>query len=110
MWRRIISAKFDIDDWGCFTRESSRPYGRSLWKKLIQRKVNFLECTKWKVGRGNRVRSWEDKWMEEDTLMAHFPHNYTIVQQKNIKICDSLAVNSSRGKEWQVLVSRLLND
>lgn len=48
--------------------------------------------------------------MEEDTLMAHFPHNYTIVQQKNIKICDSLAVNSSRGKEWQVLVSRLLND
>lgn len=58
------------------TRESSRPHGKNLWKQFTQRKENFQEYIRWKVGKRDGVRLWEDQWLEEGTLRARFPHIY----------------------------------
>lgn len=41
MWRRTIATKYDRDDSGCFTKGSSRSYGKSLWKKIDLGQKNF---------------------------------------------------------------------
>lgn len=48
--------------------------------------------------------------MEGGTIRVCFPHIYAMVQQKDIKVCDSLVENYSSEKELQAIVLRNLND
>lgn len=39
--RRITAVKYDRDDSGYFTKVSSRPRGKNLWKKIGRGRENF---------------------------------------------------------------------
>lgn len=54
--------------------------------KIGCRRHQFLECVKWKIGRGNRIHFWDDVWIEEGSLKNLFPRKYVIAQRKNMMV------------------------
>lgn len=65
---------------------------------------------RWRVGRGDTVRFWENQWLDGGTLREQFPKIYIIAQQKGVNICDYHTREIGEGREWHVLVSRNLNN
>ena len=46
---------------------------RSPWKAISSLYVEFYQLVSFKVGKGDRVRFWEDRWEGEDSLKSLFP-------------------------------------
>lgn len=69
----------------------------------------FQECIKWKVGKENRVRLWEDQWLESGTLGGQYSQIFAIAQKKDAKIYDFIMDVEGDERVWQVFVSRNLN-
>lgn len=66
--RKVITTKFDNDKRGWFTRVESRPHEKDLWKKFGLGRHKFQACIRWKVGKGYRVKLYEDQWLEGGNL------------------------------------------
>ena len=64
----------------------------------------------WKVGRGDKFRFWEDRWLESEALlMEKYSRLYQISCQQNQTIMQ-LRSNSSSGWEWSFNWRRPLFD
>lgn len=50
LWRKIIAAKFGVEENGWFTCAALQSHGKSLWKRIGARKMRFQHCMRWKVG------------------------------------------------------------
>lgn len=69
LWRRVIAVKFGIDERGWFTKGVTRDLMGRLRKKIGEGRDGFQEFVRWMAGKGDRVRPWEDKWLESVTSM-----------------------------------------
>lgn len=49
---------------GGFWGVMGRIYGLGLWRKISVGSGKFLECVRWKLGRGSKIRFWLDEWIE----------------------------------------------
>ena len=55
----------------------------------------------WKVGSGDKIRFWEDRWLDGDTtLLAKYPRLYLISCQHNQTI-QEMGVQEVNGWEWK---------
>lgn len=83
-------------------------HGRSLWKKIGEGKEKFLNCIRWKVGKGDRLNFWKDNWMEGGSLMSQFPQIYSIALNREARISDYHYGEIGAEGEWQVEMTRTL--
>ena len=51
----------------------TRGFFRSPWKAISSMYGDFRQMVSFKVGKGDKVRFWEDKWDGEDTFKRLFP-------------------------------------
>lgn len=52
-----------------------------FWQGLLKSKEPFLSCCSFLVGKGDRTRFWEDKWLKKENLG---PRLYSISLDHNI--------------------------
>ena len=64
----------------------------------------------WKVGRGNHIKFWEDRWLrEEESLAEKFPRLYSISLQQH-QLISSMGMRQDREWEWNFAWRRALFD
>ncbi|GMP42812.1 hypothetical protein CsSME_00012420 [Camellia sinensis var. sinensis] len=54
------------------------PHGRGLWKGIWLGWTEFWDRTRIKVGVGDRIHFWQDRWCSEVPLVSIFPMVYAI--------------------------------
>ena len=62
-----------------------------------------------KVGKGYRVRLWEDSWCSEVPLRDLFPRLYSLARLKEAKVME-VWENSEQGGGWNLCFERPFNE
>ena len=62
-----------------------------------------------KVGKGNRVLFWMDKWCGNEALSQTFPQLFTLAGHKNAKVCEVWDSSLGQGG-WNLSLARDFND
>lgn len=66
-----MARNFGLED-GWDIRLNREPYGRSLWRGIMQYCHLFQEGMTYEVGEGSRIRFWTDVWCGERSLKHDF--------------------------------------
>ena len=59
-----------------------------VWKTIKNGWEDFKDKISFKVGSGNRVKFWKDKWCEDMPLRDSFPDLYSITSSKDAWVVD----------------------
>jgi len=121
-WKEIIESKY-----GSGTDQSPIPikYQSWWWRDLI--KVCGEESSmgwfhkeiKWKIGVGDKIRFWEDSWVNNNSLKSIYPRLYALSVDQGLKVkevgswVDSVWIWNLRwrrpGFEWEVALQEELS-
>ena len=96
--------------------EAHRDNHESIWwrdLKLVFQNVQGVEMhnsIEWRPGRGDRIKFWEDKWIDgEESLAAKYPRLYLISCQQN-HLIQHMGGNKEADWEWNFSWRRPLFD
>ena len=64
---------------------------RSLWKAISSLYEDFYQRVSFKVGKGDKVRFWEDRWEGEDTFKRLFPSLFRL---------STIEITRGRSHKW----------
>ncbi|RVW34362.1 Transposon TX1 uncharacterized 149 kDa protein [Vitis vinifera] len=109
LWKKAIGVKYGQEGCGWRTKEVCGPYGVGLWKEIMKEAEWCWESMDLKVGKGNRVLFWMDKWCGNEALSQTFPQLFTLAGHKNAKVCE-VWDSSLRQGGWNLSLARDLND
>lgn len=88
MWHSSIVTKYgrdgDVNGWNAKIGE--RILSTCPWKNISRLYPRFIPFTRYDVGRGDRIKFWEDKLWAEDVLASKFPRIYSISSNKGLPI------------------------
>ena len=104
LWAKVLESKYG--GWRGLA-EAGRAGHKSLWWRDLQKAFSsshqgqlIQRGMKWKVGSGDQIKFWEDKWTgEEEALAEKYPRLYLISSQKNQTI-RSMGMHKDIGWEW----------
>ncbi|KHN06883.1 hypothetical protein glysoja_048270, partial [Glycine soja] len=114
LWAKVLDSKYG--GWRGLP-EVDRTGHKSIWWRDLQ-KVLFSTNSgqliqkgfKWKVGSGDHIKFWEDKWTgEEESLAEKYPRLYSISLQQH-KLIKSMGMYQDMGWEWNFTWRRALFD
>ena len=108
-WRVFISLKFGTKTGGWFTKEVRRSYGIRLWKEILKEISHLNLNCRFVVGKGDRLRFWEDNWCSEIPLCDLYPRLYSLAGSKDVKVME-VSENSEQGAGWNPCFERPFND
>ncbi|GJR40948.1 hypothetical protein Tco_1216632 [Tanacetum coccineum] len=71
----------------------------SLWTRVMKAihgedgkiGINFFDFMRLKLGNGNNISFWNDKWIDDNTLQNLFPRIYALENNKQVSISMKLA-------------------
>ena len=84
----MIGVKYGQEGCGWKTKEVCGPFGVGLWKEIMKEVDWCWENIVFKVGKGNRVLFWTDKWCGNEALAQSYPQLFTLAGHKNAKVCE----------------------
>jgi len=107
LWTRVLESKYD--GWRNLD-EPGRAGHQSVWWRDLKQAFNhshqgviIQNNMRWKVGGGDKIKFWEDKWFhQEDTLAERYPRLYLISSQQNHTI-RQMGSHKDMGWEWNFL-------
>ncbi|RVW22247.1 LINE-1 reverse transcriptase-like [Vitis vinifera] len=109
LWKKAIGVKYGQEGCGWRTKEVCGPYGVGLWKEIMKEVDWCWESMDLKVGKGNRVLFWMDKWCGNEALSQSFPQLFTLAGHKNAKVCEVWDSSLGQGG-WNLSLARDFND
>ena len=86
LWHRIIKSKYGIDSNGWDTKQIDKVSCRNPWREISKGYNSFLQCCRFSVGNGEKIRFWEDLWLKEGILKDLFPRLSSLSRRKNQSI------------------------
>ena len=90
LWYKVIKSKFGLHPNQWDSRVVERGTFRNPWKAISSLYGEFLQMVSFKVGNGNNVRFWEDKWLGKKPLEELFPSLFRLSSSKSRPISDFL--------------------
>lgn len=75
-------------------------YGMSLWQSIVNFSKTVLNCCKWVVGRGSKVRFWQDVWYEDERFQTRFPLTFAIARDKELSV--EKASGDASSSAWEI--------
>ena len=84
-------------------------HGCGVWKGIMLGWDGFSTHLRHKVGRGDKVRLWHDKWCGDVTLKESFPVLYDCASNQAATISEVLVRENGR-VAWNVTFARNFND
>ncbi|RVX18007.1 putative serine/threonine protein kinase IREH1 [Vitis vinifera] len=109
LWKTAIGVKYGQEGCGWRTKEVCGPYGVGLWKEIMKEADWCWENMDFKVGKGNRVLFWTDKWCGNEALSQTFPQLFTLAGHKNAKVYEVWDSSLGQGG-WNLSLARDFND
>ena len=109
LWKTVIGVKYGQEGGGWKTKEVCGPFGVGLWKDIMKEVDWCWENIEFKVGKGNRVLFWMDKWCGNEALSQSFPQLFTLAGHKNAKVCEVWDSSMGQGG-WNLRLARDFND
>jgi len=97
-----IFAKWD--KLGVLDRES-HPKGSIIWNKMIKTRSTLSQGIIWKLGKGDKIRFWEDNWLGEGPL-ANRKNNTTkerVVNHFGSLVSNFITTQSQSQRLWKNL-------
>lgn len=73
-----------------------------MWFGVVEKdqvgKQNFIDCVKWKLGMGDKIRFWKDEWTGRGKFEDQFSRIFAIATLENMKVVHACNEgNESRG-------------
>ncbi|RVW34075.1 Transposon TX1 uncharacterized 149 kDa protein [Vitis vinifera] len=109
LWKTVIGVKYGQEGGGWKTKEVCGPFGVGLWKEIMKEVDWCWENIVFKVGKGNRVLFWTDKWCGNEALAQSYPQLFTLAGHKNAKVCEVWDSSMGQGG-WNLRLTRDFND
>ncbi|RVW55063.1 hypothetical protein CK203_066961 [Vitis vinifera] len=109
LWKKAIGVKYGQEGCGWRTKDVCGPYGVGMWKEIMKEADWCWESMDLKVGKGNRVLFWMDKWCGNEALSQTFPQLFTLAGHKNAKVCEVWDSSLGQGG-WNLSLARDFND
>ena len=86
-------------------------YGCGLWRSIRKGWEIFNKNVQYKVGVGDRVKFWTDRWCGDLSLQLAFPVLYNFAANREASIESSLICQGAGdGRTWDVRFNRGPND
>ncbi|KAK9927793.1 hypothetical protein M0R45_024959 [Rubus argutus] len=109
LWHIVIRSKYGLKENGwdanCVVRGSSR----NPWRDISSGIDTFLGRCLLAVGKGDKVRFWEDTWLGHNSLMSLFPRLFHLSRFRNSTI-DNFVDPSIYPLNWDFGFRRNLSD
>ena len=64
-------------------------YGVGVWKAIRNDWEDLKVRMRFKVGSGNRVKFWKDRWCGDVSLRDVFPNLFSIAYSKDARLADA---------------------
>ena len=114
LWTRVLNSKYggwrNLEETGnsakqcVWWRDVKQAFNQSQQGLVIQNNM------RWKVGDGEKVRFWTDKWInQEESPAERYPKLFIISSQQNHTI-RQMGTQNDTGWEWNFSWRRLLFD
>ena len=107
--RAFISLKYGIEASAWFPKGVRGSYGVSIWKEILKEAPQLKVNSSFKVGKGDRMRFWEDSCCSEVRLCDLFPRLYSLARSKEAKVME-VWENSEQGGGWNLCFERPFYD
>ena len=106
LWARILMSKYGGWNTLCCGRNKAdySPWWKDLKNVFQPHHRNCISNNlKWKLGDGNTIKFWKDKWREEDdlSLQEKYPTLFQVSTQQNQNI-NSMGILSGSNWEWKI--------
>ena len=105
LWKRVLVGKYGQEDEGWCTNGVRGGYGVRVWKAIRNGWEDFKVRMRFKVGSGNRVKFWNDRWCGDLPLRDAFSNFFSITSSKDVWVADAWD-----GGSWNPRFIRQLND
>ncbi|RVW42180.1 putative ribonuclease H protein [Vitis vinifera] len=109
LWRLMIEVKYGQEEFGWRTKEARGTYGVGVWKEIMKEAKWCWENTKFKVGKGTKVKFWSDQWCGNERLSHSFPQLYEMAVNRNATV-NEMWDHSSGSGGWNLRFHRDFND
>ncbi|KAL5721090.1 hypothetical protein ACHQM5_013694 [Ranunculus cassubicifolius] len=109
LWARIIIERYGIDKAGWYTVKKLSTHGSSVWRAIMGCSQFIKENVTFKVGRGDMIQFWKDRWCTIQPLEVEFPKIFALSRNKEAFISQ---MGSRIGNEfaWDFQLRRNLYD
>ncbi|KAM2004953.1 hypothetical protein FF1_000090 [Malus domestica] len=109
LWHKVIRSKYGLHANGWDANPPRRGSSRCPWSEISAGSPSFLPSCKFVLGNGERLRFWEDGWLEGGLLKDIFPRLFMLSTTKNLSI-SRLTVHSLQSVSWNFDFRRNLRD
>ena len=109
LWKRVLIACHGAACGGWRTGLVRGPHECGLWKGIMQGWESFNAHLRYKVGIGDRVRLWHDRWCGDVILKEAYPVLYECASNQAATI-DEVVVRDNDRMEWNVIFKQNFND
>ncbi|XP_028125322.1 uncharacterized protein LOC114322241 [Camellia sinensis] len=109
LWRRVVVAKFGLGRGEWCSSTVGLSHGCGVWKGIWLGREAFWRRVRLKVGVGDRVRFWRDRWCGDLSLEFKFPLIFAIAADLEVLVA---AVKFGEGQStvWNVQLRRNVQD
>ena len=113
LWYKVIKSKFSLHSNQWDSNVVERGAFRSPWKAISSLYGEFHQKLAFKIGNGNRIRFWEDIWVDKNSLQLLFPSLFRISSLKARPIpdfWDQSNLQMGGPTSWNFYFSRNMSD
>ncbi|WKA12713.1 hypothetical protein VitviT2T_030072 [Vitis vinifera] len=109
MWKRVLVAKYEQEEFGWRTKKTNGAFGVGLWKEIMKEAYWCWNNMTLKVGKGTKIRFWKDTWCGDVELARRFPQLFNVAAQKSATVGELWDQNAGQGG-WNLRFFRSFND
>ncbi|XP_062093314.1 uncharacterized protein LOC133799310 [Humulus lupulus] len=101
LWHRVVLSRYGGDGGFWDTGRGGRLSARGPWKNISSLYEDYLKLVSFRVGKGDRIRFWEDTWINGAPLKNQFPDLFLISTSSNCLVKDVVVFGGESGLETQ---------